>query len=311
MNIWLKILIIVLSAVCFKANAGSIDSIVAPGAHLTVAITGLAFAEGPANDGTGAVYFTDQPNNRILRWSSDGTVTTFLSPCGRSNGLCFDSGGELWACADELNELWRIDPDGEHIVVANRYRGKLLNGPNDVWVRPDGGVYITDPYYPRKYWTRGPKELPTEGVYYIACKTERVRRHWHMSYGPLQLVVADMSKPNGIIGTPDGKTLYVSDIGAGQTFVYDIQPDGQLTGKRLFCAMGSDGMTIDSAGDIYLTGRGVTIFDSEGIEIGHLDIPQPWTGNICFGGLGAHTLFITASANVYTLEMAVHGVGSQ
>ena len=158
----------------------------------------------------------------------------------------------LWACADEKNELWCIDREGKRTVVVKDYRGKLLNGPNDVWVRPDGGLYFTDPFYPRPYWKRGPKEQDGEHVYYLAPDRNRLVR-----------VASDLKQPNGVIGTPDGKTLYVADIAAGRTYAYDIRPDGTLAGKRLFCRMGSDGMTIDREGNVYLTGNGVTVFDRD------------------------------------------------
>ena len=170
--------------------------------------------------------------------------------------------GNLWACADEKNELWRIDPAGKATVVVKDYQGKLLNGPNDVWVRPGGGLYFTDPYYKRPYWKRGPKEMD-ECVYYLAP-----------DYKTLTRVIDDMKQPNGIIGTPDGKLLYVSDIGAGKTYRYRIQPDGSLKEKKLFCELGSDGMTIDSAGNIYLTGKGVTVFDPAGKKIEHIDVAE-------------------------------------
>jgi gluconolactonase len=124
-------------------------------------------------------------------------------------------------------------------------------------------------------------------------------------------VIDDMRQPNGIIGTPDGKTLYVSDIGAGKTYSYTIQSDGALTNKTLFCSLGSDGMTIDNQGNVYLTGHGVTVFDSSGHQIEHIEVPESWTGNICFSGKDRHTLFITASKGIYGLQMTVKGVGSQ
>lgn len=282
--------------------------IVADGATLQQAATGFAFTEGPAADKDGNIYFTDQPNDRIMKWTVDGKITTFLSPCGRSNGLCVDRRGNILACADEHNQFWRIDTNGKSTVLIQSFDGNLLDGPNDVWERPEGGIYITDPMYWRSYWHRGPAEQTTEGVYYL---DESAPPTPDAPGGKLTRVVDDMNKPNGIIGTPDGKTLYVSDIGAGQTFAYDIEKDGSLTHKRLFCSMGSDGMTIDSAGDIYLTGHGVTIFDSKGNQIDHIDINEGWTGNICFGGKDRKTLFITASHSVYTLQMKVHGVGSQ
>src|SRR3954454_8805280 len=233
------------------------DALIAPGARLAKLAEGFKFTEGPAADAKGKVYFTDQPNDRILMWGTDGKLTTFMEPCGRSNGLCFGPDGRLWACAGEKNELWTIDvATKKHTVVVKDYQGKRLNGPNDVWVRPDGGLYFTDPFYKRDYWKRGPKEQDTEGVYSRTADGKTLTR-----------VVADMKQPNGIIGTPDGKTLYVADIGANKTYSYSVKPDGSLEKKQLFCELGSDGMTVDAEGNVYLTGRGVTAVDKAGKKL--------------------------------------------
>lgn len=282
------------------AAAPEMDTVFAPGAHLQKLAGGFAFTEGAACDKRGNVFFTDQPNNRILEWSVNGKLTTFLRPCGRANGLCFDAHGDLWACADESNQLWKIKPSGEHTIMVTHYGGKLLNGPNDVWIRPEGDLYFTDPFYHRDYWKRGPMEQETQGVYYFAQKTKTLTR-----------VVADLQTPNGIIGTPDGKTLYVSDLGAGKTWAYTIARDGSLADKRLFCEKGSDGMTIDSQGNVYLTGQGVIVFDRTGKQIAEIAVPEGWTGNVCFGGKDRGTLFITASKGLYAMAMRVNGVGSQ
>jgi gluconolactonase len=294
---WAALVGVILSAMAAQAaNPG----IIAPGAKLRKLHDGFTFTEGPACDAKGNIFFTDQPNDRIMKWSTSGKLSTWMQPCGRSNGLCFDDKGNLWACADLKNELWSIAPDKKVTVVIKGYRGKLLNGPNDVWVRPDGGVYFTDPYYQRPYWKRGPQELKIEGVYYLTPDHKKLVR-----------VVSDMKKPNGIIGTPDGKTLYVADIGADRTYAYDIRPNGSLAHKRLFCKLGSDGMTIDNEGNVYLTGHGVTVFNREGKQIEHIAVNELWTGNICFGGKDRHLLFITASKGIYGLRMRVKGVGSQ
>ncbi len=295
----LKSTVIVLGFLGALQTHGGESKIIAPGETLQKLAGGFEFTEGPACDEKGNVFFTDQPNDRILEWSVEGKMTTFMKPCGRANGLCFDAEGNLWACADEKNQMWRIDPAGKVTVVVKDYQGKLLNGPNDVWVRPEGGLYFTDPYYPRSYWKRGPKEMG-EHVYFLAADHKTLTR-----------VADDLRQPNGIIGTPDGKLLYVADIGADKTYCYRIQPDGSLTDKTLFCRKGSDGMTIDDRGNIYLTGHGVFVFDSAGKQIEHIDVAEPWTGNICFGGKDRRTLFITASKNLYALRMQVKGVGSQ
>jgi len=274
--------------------------LLAPGAKLERLAGEFKFTEGPAADAQGNVLFTDQPNDRILKWSTDGKLTTFMQPCGRSNGLCFDRQGNLWACADAKNELWCIDPAGKVTVVLKDYEGKLFNGPNDLWFRPDGGLYFTDPNYKRNYWKRGPMEQG-QLVYYLAPDRKKLVR-----------VAEDLTQPNGIIGTPDGKTLYVTDIGAKKTYAYDIQADGSLAGKRLFCEMGSDGMTIDERGNVYLTGKGVFVFDRNGKQIAHIAVDsEPWTANVCFGGKDRQTLFITASKGLYAIRLQVQGTDSQ
>ncbi|HKB00886.1 MAG TPA: SMP-30/gluconolactonase/LRE family protein [Gemmataceae bacterium] len=290
--------LVVLLVACAAAQAA--DSPVASGAKVEKLAGDFQFTEGPAADADGNVFFTDQPSDRILKWGIDGKLSTFLKPCGRSNGLCFDAKGNLWACADEKNELWRIEPAGKVEVIVKDYKGKLLNGPNDVWVRPDGGVYFTDPFYKRPYWKRGPTEQDVQGVYFVTPDHKGITR-----------VADDLQQPNGIIGTPDGKTLYVADIRAGKTYAYAIQADGTLKEKRLFCELGSDGMTIDADGNVYLTGKGVTVFDKAGKKIEQIAVPEPWTANVCFGGKDKKILFITASKGLYAVPMRVAGVGSQ
>jgi gluconolactonase len=260
----------------------------------------FAFTEGPACDARGNVFFTDQPNNRILKWSIEGKLSTYMQPCGRANGLSFDTKGNLWACADEKNELWRISPVGTVTVILKDYQGKLLNGPNDVWIKPGGGLYFTDPYYQRPWWKHKSTPQEREGVYYLSNDAQR-----------FMCVAADLKRPNGIIGTPNGKLLYVADIDAKKTFQYETRKDGSLANKKLYCEMGSDGMTIDNHGNVYLTGDGVFVFDPAGRQIEHIRVPEPWTANVCFGGKDRHTLFITASKGFYGLRMKVKGVGSQ
>jgi gluconolactonase len=295
-----KFLSVFLAGAALAAGAAEEGDLFAPGAQVAKLAGGFKFTEGPASDAAGNVFFTDQPNDRILKWDVEGKLTTFLQPCGRANGLCFDAHGQLWACADASNELWRIAPDGRATVVIKDFHGKLLNGPNDLWLRPDGGIYLTDPFYKRPYWNRGPKEQDGECVFYLPPGGTQ-----------LVLVAGDLQQPNGIIGTPDGKVLYVSDIRGKQTFAYEIQPDGTLAHKRMFCKLGSDGMTIDDAGNVYLTGKGVTVFDKTGTQIAHIPIAESWTGNVCFGGKDRHTLFITASTGLYSVRLRTAGVGSQ
>jgi len=276
------------------------QSVIAPGAKVEKLAGDFKFTEGPAADAAGNVFFTDQPNDRILKWSVDGKLSTFMQPSGRSNGMYFDHKGNLLSCADENNQLWSIDPSGKVTVLVRDYQGKLLNGPNDVWVAPDDGLYFTDPLYPRPYWKRAAAmQQDGQHVYYLSPDRNTLIR-----------VAEDLKQPNGIVGTPDGKILYVSDIGAGKTYAYDIQKDARLTNKRLFCDLGSDGMTLDEEGNLYLTGKGVIVFDGTGKRIEHIDVEEPWTANIRFGGADRRTLFITASKGFYAIRMRVRGAGS-
>lgn len=274
-------------------------SIVAEQAKVQKLGDGFSFTEGPAVDQEGNVYFTDQPNNKIIIWSaSTGEFSTFLADAGRSNGMYFDHEGKLITAADMENQIWSIDPSGDHEVLVDDYEGKLLNGPNDIWITPDGGIFFTDPLYKRDYWERDP-EMQQEGeyVYFISPDGKRVFP-----------VEETLKKPNGIVGTPDGKQLYVVDIGASKVYRYDIGKRGKLRNKTLFASMISDGLTIDNKGNLYLTGNGVTVFNKKGEKIAHIPIDEDWTANVCFGGKDRDMLFITAKDAVYGLKMKVKGV---
>jgi gluconolactonase len=270
--------------------------VIEPGAKIEKLADGFLFTEGPSADKDGNVYFTDQPNNRIMVWSVSGELTTFMQPCGRSNGLAFDKEGYLWSCADEKNEIWRIGKDKKVNIIPSKYQDKLLNGPNDLWIAPSGGVYFTDPFYKRSWWDHSTKQQEIMGVYYLSPDLKTITR-----------VVNDLDQPNGIIGTPDGKTLFVADIGGKKTWSYKIEKDGSLSNKKLFCEMGSDGMTMDVKGNLFLTGNGVTIFDKTGKQIGNIAVPESWTANVCFGGKDMKSLYITASKSLYRIRMKIKG----
>ena len=292
------IIISLLFSVSFVADAQKNKSIIASGAKVELLADGFSFTEGPAVDKKGNVYFTDQPNDRILVWSVDGKLSTFGN-FGRANGMYFDKNGRLLSCSDMDNEIWSIAMDGSHSVLVADFGGRKLNGPNDLWLHPkNGGIYFTDPLYRRNYWTRDPA-MQQEGEYVYYLKPDRKT---------IVKADTDLKKPNGIVGSPDGKKLYVADIGDSKTYVYDIQPDGTLSNKKLFCTMGSDGMTIDNQGNVYLTGNGVTVFNAKGEKIEHIPVEARWTANVCFGGKDMKTLFITASQYFYGLRMNVKGV---
>jgi len=295
----LALVLFMLFSLTINAQIMDEQGIVAEDASLELLGTGFEFTEGPAPDDEGNVYFTDQPNNDIVKWdASTGEVTLFMDEAGRSNGMFFDDQGHLITCADMKNQLWSISIDSKEVeVLVDGYDDKRLNGPNDLWIHPGGAIYFTDPLYKRDYWKRDPEmQQDGEHVYYLGPNRNRLFR-----------VEENVDKPNGIIGTPDGKKLYVADIGDDKTYVYDINDDGTLSNRKLFAEMGSDGMTIDRQGNVYVTGDGVTVFDKTGEKIAHIPVDKGWTANVSFGGPDRHTLFITAMDSVFGLEMNVQG----
>lgn len=282
-----------------EAGGQPVDTtgVIAAGAALQRISNQFHFTEGPAVDKQGNIFFTDQPDDAIWQYKNDGTLSLFLQPAGRSNGLTFDHAGFIIACADEKNELWRIAPDGQKKVLYKAPKRRRLNGPNDVWVDARNGIYLTDPYYQRPWWKRKKPALKGQYVYYLPPGKNR-----------LVAVETTLKQPNGIAGTPDGKQLFVADIGDGKIYKYSIAPDGTLLNKQLLIGQGSDGLTLDKEGNLYLTGDGVTVYDSVGKKIEHIAVPEKWTSNVCFGGADRKDLFITASESLYKIRMTVSGV---
>jgi len=286
-------MVLVVAVMLTAANAG----VVAPDVKVEKLAATFAFTEGPASDSKGNVYFTDQPNDKIYVWTTDGKLSVFLDGAERSNGLYFDADGvSLLACADLHRRIVSFDPNGKITVLADKYNGKELNSTNDLWRDPKGGIYFTDPLYPRKWWSDSNLKQEGQHTYYLTPDRKTVIR-----------VSEDLTQPNGIIGTPDGKLLYIADIGAKKTYAYTINPDGTLSNKKLFCELGSDGMTIDNEGNVYLTGKGVSVFNPAGEKIEQIDINEPWTANVTFGGKDQDTLFITASKSLYAVKMRTKG----
>jgi gluconolactonase len=296
-------LIVALAGTIFSAAAqtnNEMPSVVEPGAKVEKLAGDFEFTEGPTCDANGNVFFTDQPNDRILKWSVDGKLSTFKQPAGRANGMYFDAKGNIIACADEKTALWSIAPDGKETVVIDAFDGKKLCGPNDVWVAPNGSMYLTDPFYARSWWDYKTRPQDMEAVYYLSPDRKTFKR-----------VVTDYQKPNGIIGTPDGKTLFVADIQAHKTYGFDIQPDGSLANKRLAADAGSDGMTIDSEGNLYLTNdrRGVRVFDKSAKDLGVIPVPE-MPANVSFGGKDHKTLFICARKGFYSVRIKYPGANA-
>lgn len=295
---FLLIVLLVGKQAMAQTTVQSLDSIkvVAPHAALKLVSNQFTFAEGPAVDKKGDIYFTDQPNDKIWKYDINGKLSLFMDKTGRANGLYFDNQQRIIACADEQNELRAITLKKKVTVLLDNFEGQKLNGPNDLWVDKKGGIYFTDPYYQRDYWQRKKPDMKGCYVYYLPK-------------GKSKALIVDslLVQPNGIVGKADGSTLYVADINDNKTYRYQINADGSLTNRQLFVAQGSDGMTIDREGNIYLAGVGVTVYNAQGVKLGNIPVPSKWVGNLCFGGRHRDLLLITASESVYTLQMAVKG----
>ena len=281
-------LAVVAAAVCNAQEA----RLVAPGAEAKKLAGDFRFTEGPAADASGDVYFSDIPNNRILKWSvQEGKLSTFREDSGGANGLYFDKDGNLLVCEGGGRRLVSVTLAGGVAVLAETYDGKKFNSLNDLWIDPKGGVYFTDP----RYGNRDGMEQDGEHVYYLTPDRKKVTR-----------VIADMVRPNGVIGTPNGRRLYVADHGAGKTYSYTVNRDGTLSDKRLFAEQGSDGMTMDNRGNIYLTSKAVTVYSRNGQKLAEIQVPEG-PANVTFGGPNTRTLFITARTSLYSIDMQVRG----
>ena len=281
---------------CTSQKLVKSQSIVSNGAEIQLVSDKFSFTEGPASDRFGNVYFTDQPNDKIYFWDwKTNKIAEFRTGSGRANGTFFDQKGNLLTCSDENGEIWKINEEGVAEVLTTNFEGKRLNGPNDLWVDENNGIYFTDPLYVRDYWKNFKQEIQEKNLYYRNSEGKITK-------------LDTFTQPNGIVGSQKLKKLYVSDIDANKTYVYDIIGEGKLGNKKLFCNLGSDGMTLDNLGNLYLTGKGVTVFDKNGTKILNIAVPENWTANVTFGGENFSTLFITASKSVYTLKMNVSGI---
>jgi gluconolactonase len=254
--------------------------------EVTEVATGFRFTEGPALAPNGDIYFTDIHNSRIHTWSTSGVLSTFRENTGRANGLLFDRTGRLLICEGGNRRLTAVAANGTYTVLAHRYDGKKLNSPNDLWMDAKGGIYFTDP----RYWKRKDLEQDGEHVYYLPPGKTALRR-----------VISNLVRPNGIIGTPDGRTLYVADHGGKKTYAYDVARDGSLSNPRVIAELGSDGMTLDADGNLYLTTDAVYVYQPDGTLLRRIAIPQRPT-NVTFGKDGK-TLFITARTSLYAIRL--------
>jgi gluconolactonase len=268
-------------------------------AKLSVVATGFGFTEGPVWDDAGFLYVSDETLNKIFRVYPDGKKDEVIA-LGDPDGSTFDRQHRLIDCASVLRAIIAVTPEGKYQVLADHYEGKKFNSPNDVIVGPDGALYFTDPTLDLVAGEK--QEIPFQGVYRLDEK------------GNVRLLSKDVSQPNGLAFSPDGKHFYVDDSEKRNIRVYDAAPDGTLTNGRIFGEEPGgkgdgvpDGIRIDTSGNLYVTGpKGIWIWDAGGHHLGTIVIPEQ-PANLTWGGKDYRTLYITATTSVYRLEMKTRG----
>lgn len=270
------------------------------------------FLEGPVYGPDGNIYFsdmcleTDNPiaNSKIWKMDPHSMFTVFMSPATVVNGMKFDANGNLIGCQMWGHKVIQIGPDGKEAkVIVGEYNGKHIDGPNDLVIDKKGGIYFTDPRYsPKDTWVQD-----KEAAYYLAPDGKTLTR-----------IIDDIEKPNGILLSPDEKTLFVNNTNGKEIYVYDVQPDGMIANKRVFTTLNvppdkgneslADGMVIDSQGNIYCTSYlGIQVINSKGENLGAIELPE-LAANVCFGGADKTELYIAGRKNLYKMKVNVPGI---
>jgi gluconolactonase len=268
-------------------------------AKLETVATGFGFTEGPMWDPAGFLYVSDETINKIFRVDADGKKTEVIA-LGDPDGNTFDRQHRLIDCASVLRAIIEVTPDGKYKILADHFEGKKLNSPNDVIVGPDGALYFTDPTLDLVAGEK--QELPFQGVYRLDDN------------GTLRLLTKDLTQPNGLAFSPDGKHFYVDDDDKRNIHVYDVGADGSLTNGGVFGEEQGgahdgvpDGIKVDKEGNLFVTGpKGIWVWDAKGNHLGTIVMPEQ-PANLTWGDKDYKTLYITATTSVYRLKMQTQG----
>jgi gluconolactonase len=280
-----------------KAESPKFWELFAKDARLEKIAGGFGFTEGPVWDPHGFLYVSDEEKNKLLRVYPDGRMETMLA-IADPDGSTLDAKGRLVTTASVLRAIIRVAPDGKYKVLADKYEGKKFNSPNDVVLGPDGALYFTDPTLDLP---KGEKqELAYQGVFRLGMD------------GAVSLLTTELTQPNGLAFSPDGKRLYIDDTEKHDIRVYDVGAKGTLKNGRLFGKEeGSDGvpdgMRVDRKGNVFVTGPGgIWVWDPEGNHLGTILLPET-AANLNWGDADYRTLYITATTSVYCLKTSTRG----
>ncbi len=268
-------------------------------AKLQTVATGFGFTEGPMWDAAGFLYVSDETINKIFRVYPDGRKEEVVA-LGDPDGNTFDRQHRLIDCASVLRAIIAVTPDGKYKILADHYDGKKFNSPNDVIVGPDGALYFTDPTLDLVAGEK--QEIPFQGVYRLDDK------------GNVRLLTKDLTQPNGLAFSPDGKHFYIDDSEQRNIRVYDAASDGTLSNGRIFGEEPGakhdgvpDGIKVDKSGNLFVTGpKGIWVWDAQGNHLGTIAMPEQ-PANLTWGDKDYSTLYITATTSVYRLELKTQG----
>ncbi len=268
-------------------------------AKLETVATGFGFTEGPMWDPAGFLYVSDETINKICRVYPNGKKKEVIA-LGDPDGNTFDRRHRLIDCASVLRAIIEVTPDGKYKVLADRYDGKRFNSPNDVIVGPDGALYLTDPTLDLVAGEK--QEIPFQGVYRLDDS------------GNVRLLTRDLTQPNGLAFSPDGKKFYVDDSEQRNIRVYDVNADGTLVHGRIFGEEPGkkndgvpDGIKVDKKGNLFVTGpQGIWVWDAEGNHLGTIVMPEQ-PANLTWGDKEYGTLYITATTSVYRIKTKTQG----
>jgi gluconolactonase len=273
--------------------------LVDPQAKLQTVATGFGFTEGPMWDAAGFLYVSDETINKIFRVYRDGKKEEVIA-LGDPDGNTFDRQHRLIDCASVLRAIIAVTPDGKYKILADHYEGKKFNSPNDVIVGPDGALYFTDPTLDLVAGEK--REIPFQGVYRLDDK------------GTVRLLTKDLTQPNGLAFSPDGRHFYIDDSEQRNIRVYDAASDGKLSNGRIFGEEPGakhegvpDGIKVDKSGNLFVTGpKGIWVWDAQGNHLGTIALPEQ-PANLTWGDKDYRTLYITATTSVYRLELKTQG----
>jgi gluconolactonase len=278
-------------ALCSANAATPSVQLIATQAQVIEVASGFGFLEGPVADQLGNLFFTDINNNIVHKMTASGLISAAYSPSNHANGLTLDLDGSLLICEQSGQRISKLAADGSVSMVVNTYADKPFNSPNDLWVNPNGSIYFTDPRY-----NFPPGEVSQDGEYVYLISPDRSH---------VVPVITDIPKPNGVVGTEDGMYLYIASTELRKVFRFDINADGSLNNRIEFADQGSDGMTLDQHGNVYLTWvGGVSVRNPQGEQIEFIQTPQ-MPANVGFGGADGKTLFMTARTSLYSIKMNV------